>query len=88
MFQPMRSTITNRKILIRSETNGNKILPNTWKPLQSDQCNSVLFGCDRCEWMHVISINHKISDDGIVMPSVGSTECGYHEWVKLQNWSD
>jgi hypothetical protein len=61
--------------------------PGTWKGLQMpDGQRSALITCSRGHTG--ILINHTISDDGGVSPSVACSErgCDFHEWVTLEGW--
>lgn len=62
-----------------------ELQPGTWN-LWSTGKRRVLFACPLCG--DVGLLNHEISDEGIVTPSVQcpSLNCTFHDMIKLLGW--
>ena len=62
--------------------------PDTWKGLKlADGTRSASYVCPNGHEM--VLINHTISLDGMVTPSVVCPQggCGFHEYLLLQGWT-
>lgn len=42
----------------------------------------------KCRCGMLAQLQHSISDDGLVSPSVQCPACSYHAWVQLREWKE
>ena len=59
----------------------------TWRPLTRDGKKTARFCCRFCGFVAALD-THRVSDDGIVLPSVQCpvSTCTFHEFIKLGGW--
>lgn len=70
--------------LPKSDEMGKK---GTWKEKRAVDSRFVFLSCPGCGQTASMS-DHSIADDGTVTPSVVCPfECGFHDYVKLLDWS-
>lgn len=83
----MNSTVSDRFVLKRNfSIDLGSLLVGQYIKVNS----KVILADFKCNCGHVITItsnHHTIDENGVVMPSVGHDQCGFHEWVKLDKWS-
>ncbi len=99
-WNPMRSTLQSRFILKRHDKdmeyyyvydNITKMqdIPSLHYIIENDPEKPWLLDF-KCECGNIVTLMkniHTINENGIITPSVGHSSCGFHEWVKLENWN-
>lgn len=61
--------------------------PGTWKVLETTDGKKASFVCPNCEELGSLA-GHTIAADGAVTPSVVcSYMCGFHEFIRLNEWN-
>jgi len=59
--------------------------PGSWKPLVDSGKMSASFACPKCGKVGLL-IDHEISKEGVVTPSVVCITGDFHENITLEGW--
>jgi predicted RNA-binding Zn-ribbon protein involved in translation (DUF1610 family) len=61
--------------------------PARYKVIRSDEKQTALMACPECGKVFSLR-DHQIDPNGVVSPSVVcAANCGFHDFVRLLNWS-
>ena len=59
----------------------------SWKERITEGKRSAAIRCPGCGEIGSLGSSHVVGDDGVVNPSV-VCGCGFHEWIRLEDWAD